>query len=393
MLRTQSPITTLFGGVREKLSAARTYYVRTDGSDSNTGRENTAAGAFLTLTKAASVAYDGLDLNGFDVTVRVADGTYTAGILRQSGQVGEGRIGFIGNEATPASCIISVTGANNCVQMYNSSTIYVSGFKVVSSARGLYTAWGGMIYFNHVDFGACTSYQIRASAGWIWCVDWSSSGSLAYTISGAAPAHLSAHVGGTIYIADAAVTVSGTPAFSTAFALISSGGSLEATGTVFTGSATGLRFLAEAGGSVSPAGYTFPGNATGSVAAGGIGPDGRINGNAYYSLLFQASITDDAATSVQLDGVTAGIALIDINTVGGAKTAVPRGQFGARAGAAGAFAENISLDLTAVTLTTGILAGTTGVDGIFTIAPHTDGKLYFENRTGSTRQISLRVLS
>lgn len=38
--------------------------------------------------------------------------------------------------------------------------------------------------------------------------------------------------------------------------------------------------------------------------------------------------------------------------------------------------------------TTGVLAGTTGADGIVTVSTHTDGKMYIENRTGSTRQFS-----
>ena len=36
-----------------------------------------------------------------------------------------------------------------------------------------------------------------------------------------------------------------------------------------------------------------------------------------------------------------------------------------------------------VTFTTGILSGTTGVDGDLTVAAHTDGKVYVENRSGT----------
>lgn len=35
-------------------------------------------------------------------------------------------------------------------------------------------------------------------------------------------------------------------------------------------------------------------------------------------------------------------------------------------------------------VSTGVLAGTTGVDGKITISPHTDGNVYVENRSGAT---------
>ncbi len=44
-----------------------------------------------------------------------------------------------------------------------------------------------------------------------------------------------------------------------------------------------------------------------------------------------------------------------------------------------------------VTLTTGILTGTTGADGAMTISVHTDGKIYVENRLGSTYFITYNV--
>lgn len=46
---------------------------------------------------------------------------------------------------------------------------------------------------------------------------------------------------------------------------------------------------------------------------------------------------------------------------------------------------------TAVVPATGILTGTTGTDGKFTISAHTDGKIYIENRTGSTVSFSYLV--
>ena len=43
-------------------------------------------------------------------------------------------------------------------------------------------------------------------------------------------------------------------------------------------------------------------------------------------------------------------------------------------------------------VTTGALTGTTGTDAKFTISPHSDGKIYVENRLGATRTFSLTMI-
>lgn len=46
----------------------------------------------------------------------------------------------------------------------------------------------------------------------------------------------------------------------------------------------------------------------------------------------------------------------------------------------------------AATLTTGVLTGTTGVDGDLTISAGADGNLYVENRTGASRKFTIHIL-
>ena len=66
------------GLIREKFTANRTYYVRTDGSDGNNGLANNSGGAFLTIAKAIAVV-SALDLSGLTAaTFSVADATVAA---------------------------------------------------------------------------------------------------------------------------------------------------------------------------------------------------------------------------------------------------------------------------------------------------------------------------
>lgn len=279
---------TKLGVTRTRLFSNLNVYVATTGSDTaNSGLS--ASSPFLTLQKAWNYIIQSVDLNGYQVTVNVANGTYSSGVLccgEPIGAIGavpnspgspNPPVVFLGNTTTPSNVVITVSGSN-CFQASNGAVISVQGFQLqatsgapsdyVQQGTGLYAAFGGSICFNKIIFAACSSH-IVSTVGSI--VETQGTG-CAYTISGNATAHLNAFAGGYITIADSTVTLSGTPAFSTAFAVASSGGNMLTGNMTFSGSATGVRYSAFLNGTISTGGggaTYLPGNASGTTATGG----------------------------------------------------------------------------------------------------------------------------
>lgn len=253
--------------IREKLTAARTYYVRTDGSDSNNGLANTSGGAFLTVQKAIDVIYATLDLGGKDVTVQVADGTYTGAVLADGPFIGKGSVTINGNNSTPTNVVFSTT-SSSCVTAQNGAFISCTNFKVTTttSGFGLLASKKGHVNFSGIDFGTCATHQIRSD-------DFGSVTATGnYTISGGAATHFNS-VSGAIRIQSRTVTLSNTPAFSTAFCQTLISGLATVNGNTYSGTgATGVRYDITLNGAVYTAGggaNYFPGNAAGTTATGG----------------------------------------------------------------------------------------------------------------------------
>lgn len=251
---------------REKLSAARTHYVRTDGSDSNDGLANTSGGAFLTIQKAVDVISDTLDMGIYTVTVQCDDATRTSGVTFKR-YIGSEAPVILGNTTTPENCVVSTT-SSSCFSNPSLLPWVVKGFKLQTTTSGycFNTIGGGSsILFSNVDFGSSASAHMHAEAG----------GSIAaatnYTISGSVGAHFEMVENGLINIGGRTVTLTGTPAFSVAFAYGRKGHCLVQSMT-FSGSATGPRINLSLCSTVFSNGATeatyFPGNSAGTKLTG-----------------------------------------------------------------------------------------------------------------------------
>jgi len=258
-----------WGQIGEYLTTGRVYFVRNDGSDSNTGLGNSAASAFVTIQKAVQVAAT-LNANNFSVQVLVANGTYTSGITLLS-YVGTQPLLIKGNTANPHSCVINVSTwgvfGDGVVGPYN-----VSGLKFITNS----TTGGGSVFANNgtrlnlfnVDFGRAignnhivagqfgsvivnTNYTVSSSATFHWVSDTNSM--------------ISVNGGLTINIANATQT------FNT-WALASRAGGILAVGNTFNGTAIGTRYNADLNAYISVGGggaNYLPGNGAGVTTNGG----------------------------------------------------------------------------------------------------------------------------
>jgi len=259
-------------GGRELLTSNRTYYVRTDGSDSNTGLTNTSGGAFLTVQKAVDTAAT-LDLGIYDITIQIADGTYVGSVLLKS-IIGSGSITIQGNLTTPANVILN-RSANGVFDNFDgiikgSSTIGIYKIRDLTvSATG--TNLSGIVSFNsfieyqNIIFGAVTDTHLFAlEGGKILCTG-------NYSITGGATTHYYANANGNIRCQNKTITMSGTQNYTSQFALSNYFGVIAANGNTYTGGTiTGQRYnVSETGIIVTVGGPNyFPGSIAGTPVPG-----------------------------------------------------------------------------------------------------------------------------
>lgn len=261
--------------LRIGLTGNSSFYVTTAGNDS-TGF-GTAGSPWLTIQHAISYIANFIDLKGFVATINVADGTYTAPTVLSQPFVGGGVTNVIvkGNTGTPSNVLINTTTGSAFTALYPGSGFLVQDLKITTSGStsyaGLSATDNSEIQFTNIVFGAISGPQITANNGGIVRCNGN------YTINGAAPSHINCKTNGIFLCISETVTITGTPAFSTAFAIAADGAQLDVEGNTYSGSATGTRFAVSNNAVINTngAGATYlPGNGAGTGTNSGTTPFG-----------------------------------------------------------------------------------------------------------------------
>lgn len=253
--------------LREVLAANRTYYVRTDGNDGNSGLANTSGGAFATPQAALNAAAK-IDFNGFVVTIQIGDGTYT-GYISIPAMVGQASVGSLliqGNVTTPSNVVLTQAGSyQSTITVPQRAAVTLSAFRVSATNNGYgFRNSGGMISYSNIDFGACGGQHIAAEGGYTL-----QTGNV--TISGGGEAHWNAGSGSIIKSQGRTITASTSVNFSTGFATAEAAGSIVSNGNTFSGTYTGPRYRGTTNGVIITNGggaNYFPGSSAGSLLTG-----------------------------------------------------------------------------------------------------------------------------
>lgn len=225
--------------VRLKLTADRTYYVRADGSDTNSGLVNNSGGAFLTIQKAIDVIYT-IDLGGFAVTIQVDAGTYTNDILLARPFIG-GEVTLQGDLTTPSNVVISHNAFAAFAIRGTGTALKIGGFRVQNSAgsalgQGIYISSGAALTIvGAMEMHTCTRSHFEVVSGSLLAIGSN------YSFTGNAPIHWQLDAG-EVVLSGYTITSSGSRAFSSAFLAMTNRAGALIYNLTKSGSATGPRY-------------------------------------------------------------------------------------------------------------------------------------------------------
>lgn len=250
--------------IREQLTTNRTYFVDvTNGSDANTGW--TVPG-LKTIQFALDLICSNLDTGNYGVTLQLTNGVYAENVTWRGG-VGNGGITITGDPGNSNAVAIVGSSIALFVDRFPPLTLKHISIGSAPAAIGVRASNLAAVTIGPGVAFLTNGTAMRADRNGVITM----SGNNA--INGGGLLFFNASQNGTIRADNATFTLTGTPAFSTAFANSDTSADISAAGT-FTGSATGPRFIVGTGGVIqtgSSSNATFlPGNVAGTVNFGGI---------------------------------------------------------------------------------------------------------------------------
>ena len=226
-------------GPRTRLTGDTIYYVRTDGSDSNDGLTNTAAGAFLTPQGLIDHLKQDVDFGGRNVTINIADGTY-ANFAIHGDMVGSNqslRFKIVGNETNPQNVVIAGVGADAFRLLR--AACWLTGVTVTTSGGsgyGFYIGEHADFLFGKIRFGDVVNDQFFCFDGAI------ASAADDVEVVGDADSFLHVTSKARVAFDEHTITFTGTPAFTT-YVLGLNDATLSLSGTTLVGDKTGRCFV------------------------------------------------------------------------------------------------------------------------------------------------------
>lgn len=256
--------------IREKLTANRAYYVRTDGSDSNNGLANTTGGAFLTIQKAIDTVYT-LDLSIYNVTIQLADGTYSGSVAFKGPFVGKGSVTLNGNSTTPTNVVVSIPNSYGAFGCRDGVQVSLTNFQIApqsgTAAQNILIQNFVTVMFAGVDFAASGRAHIEALnfANVVFSGAW--------TISGDAPVHITLDASSNMTASGQTVTASGgTRTFSDCFLKLNNRSGALIFNLTKVGTFSGVKWKASLNATINSIGATsdtaIPGSTNGTASTG-----------------------------------------------------------------------------------------------------------------------------
>jgi hypothetical protein len=253
----------LGAGGRIVLGVDLTLYVRVDGSDNNNGLSDSATGAFLTIQKAIDIAAS-LDLSIYSVTVKLGDGAYTVTqTIKLKAVTGvQSNIKIQGNPTTPSNVVINCTGDLFITSPY--TDYLLKDFRINATGYGIRVTQARVRISGLVFDALGGSGLLVYSRGTI-----RSEGNC--RIIGSAERFMWLY-GNSIAEFDTGFThsVENNPTFSVAFAQIAELSVFLGYGTVFSGLASGKKYILNSNSVTSGLGTEnyFPGSTPGTKGTG-----------------------------------------------------------------------------------------------------------------------------